>query len=55
MDILKVSSNIMLLQVIISLKTTDSGGYLGITVPGEYVAKPPLSLWLYYPKTQRFS
>ena len=36
------------------VKTTDSGAYLGSTIGGEYVAKPPLSLRLYNLKTQRF-
>ena len=37
------------------VNTTNSGGYLGSTVGGEYVAKPTLSLWLYNLKTQGLS
>ena len=47
----QVSSYIMLPHGIILVKITNFGGYLGSTVGGEYMAKPPLSLWRYNFKT----
>ena len=35
-------------------KIDDCWQYLGSTIGGGYVAKPPLSLQLYNPKTQGF-
>ena len=48
-------SYIMLPHDNILVKTTDSWRYMGSTIGGESVAKPPLSLLLYNSKTQGFS
>ena len=53
--IVQVLSYIMLPHVHTLVNTTNSRGYLGSTIGGEYVAKPPLSLRLYNFKTQGFS
>ena len=51
----QVLSYIMLPHVHTLVKKTNSGGYLGSIIGGEYVAKPPMTLRLYNLKTQGFS
>ena len=51
----QVLSYIMLPHVYTLVKTNYSGGYMGSTIRGEYVAKPPQSLRLYNLKTQGVS
>ena len=51
----QVLSYIMLPHVHTPVKRTNSGGYFGSTIGGEYVAKPSMTLRLYVLKTQGFS